>query len=444
MRFRDRKGSVTILALLFFAVICSMMAAFLNASKQRAVAGMTKELGFLWASSVLGEYDLDLRERYDLFAYRDRFGETEAKLNMLARDSFGSKRYIQFEGAAASLETYSLQCCDPFRKQIVFLGRMDTIGKLPEKKPAGSGNLENGALPSGSFRTELPSAGSERGLTLETLKRAAKKWEDPADAVRGGTDRYFETRYLFRYFKDRMDDHGLGRTYFRNEIEYVVCGKKSDRSNEQSLRLRIIAVREVCNYLYLMQDPQKQAEILEAAALLVPAPAVPAAQQLLTAAWALAESNNDYELLIRGKKVPFRKDPASWAVDLESIVSGGLAKKTETGFAGDASGSSGASDHSGDRSSSGVTGAEPQLPELKSAVPFIDPGTGRGNDYEDYLMFFTALLDERILLLRMMDLIQINLQYTCDGQFLMRECYTGMTASFRVNGKTYEIRKTYQ
>ena len=53
---------------------------------------------------------------------------------------------------------------------------------------------------------------------------------------------------------------------------------------------------------------------------MTPGPTAVATQKALLAAWALAESGNDYKLLIEGYRIPLIKTEETWAVDLQSIL----------------------------------------------------------------------------------------------------------------------------
>lgn len=170
--------------------------------------------------------------------------------------------------------------------------------------------------------------------------------------VEKGSDGYFISQYIFSYFKDLCDDRDLGRTYFKNEIEYLICGKQTDRANASGVRGRIVAVREAMNFLYLNKDPKKSGEAMAAAQLFTPGPAAVVTQKALLAAWALAESYNDYKLLINGHKVAVMKSEATWAVDLDSVIA-------------------------------------------NKAEGYIYTGIEEGMDYQDYLKMLICAVDER-------------------------------------------------
>ena len=150
-----------------------------------------------------------------------------------------------------------------------------------------------------------------------------------------------------------------------------------------------------------MKDPVKSNEAFLAAQLLTPGPAAAVTQKALLAAWALAESINDYKLLRNGKLVPIRKTASSWAVDLESVIA-------------------------------------------NKADGYIDTGTDQGECYRDYLRLFICAMDRNVRLLRMMDLIQINMRRFYYENFSLREYHGGVQFVLTVNGKAYETEKTYE
>lgn len=160
-------------------------------------------------------------------------------------------------------------------------------------------------------------------------------------------------------------------------------------------------MREGPNALYLNRDPVKSGEAMAAAQLLTPGPAAVVTKQALIMAWALAESINDYKLLINGHKVPLNKTEATWAVDLESVIN-----NREEGC--------------------------------------IYTGVDVGETYQDYLSLLACTMDGRLRILRILDLIQINMRRYYYEDFLLREYNGGVRFVLTVNGEPYETVKTYE
>ena len=154
------------------------------------------------------------------------------------------------------------------------------------------------------------------------------------------------------------------------------------------------------NIAYINQNPQMRELALTIAELISSPAAAPATQQALIAAWAYAESVNDYRLLVHGKKVPLMKDDDSWAVNLKSII----------------------------------TNPNPE---------YIDKNNEKGNTYNEYLQAMIFLTNKDNRLLRMMDLIEINMKYCYYGNFSISSHYTGIDYSMDVNGRTHNFSAEY-
>lgn len=453
-----------VFVMLFFVSLVSLLGAFIGVSKRDASDSAAEALGGLWCESVLAEYDLPLQQRYCIFGFYGSERETPMRLDYYANRSFEQKKYIDYQGSRVFLDLYSLNSTDCMKKQMVHVGKLLTLKKLGSLSSGGKGTgkeasgivthqngaekagrvlpgghcsadsgiikaypkaSERGRIGSAAVRSSLPSSGASGGCLPSQLIEAVKGMRSLKSAARSGSSRYFLEQYLFAFYRDHVNDRGLDSCFYDHEIEYIICGHPSDEQNLKGVKRRIIAVREAMNLMFILQDPEMNEKTLALAEVLAPGPEAAAVQKLLQTGWALAESRNDYELLIQGKKVPLRKDKKSWAVDLESILESGLQKADKK--------------ESKDDSKS----SERDSVVFKKKIPCIDPGNSYGENYEDYLRFFTSLMGEDLRVLRMMDIIQINMQYGWYSDFLLRNHYCGIEAEFRVNGRSCEIRRMY-
>ena len=85
---KNRKGSFTVFVLMIFSSLMVLVWAVITASARDAVSACADHFGRLWGTSILAEYDVNLKDRYGLYAY---FGEqtmVEEKLNQYALYSF--------------------------------------------------------------------------------------------------------------------------------------------------------------------------------------------------------------------------------------------------------------------------------------------------------------------------------------------------------------------
>lgn len=399
---RGRKGSVTVFVMIFFVTLVSMIFIFIDVSKKIAVNGSTDALASVWGNSILAEYDLNLQKRYNIFGFYGLPSDVNQKLDFYAEESFNGKKYIDYGGASSSLYEYSLANADVMKKQIIKAGKLAATEKFikPSKEIEVASDGKLGTIGNKAILSGLPSSGSSKSITASKVTDMLKGVDSFGDAVKKAGDELFENQYIFAYFKDQSDMKDLGKTFFQYEIEYIICGKSSDAANARSIRNKIIAVREALNFVYLNKDPKKSGEALLAAELLTPGPAAAATQKALLAAWALAESINDYRLLLDNHKVPVMKSEVTWAIDLDSVIA-------------------------------------------NTSDKYVYTGVEQGETYVDFLRLFSSAMDGRVRLLRIMDLIQINMKYLYYHTFSLKEYSGGLRFQMTVNGVEHEMVKEY-
>lgn len=160
--------------------------------------------------------------------------------------------------------------------------------------------------------SDIPSKRHLQKGTLEIKKKYS-----------GLTSNLLFQEYLFGRFPmytDPAEEKGGSLDY---GLEYILCGKNSDRKNLKSVITRLLLMREGANFLYLTSDPGKKAEADGFAALLTGAIPIPGLQTVTSYAlllvWAYGESLLDLRELFAGGKVPVLKDAGSWKLDLKSI-----------------------------------------------------------------------------------------------------------------------------
>ena len=422
---KGKRGSVTVFVMMFMVSLVMLFMILIRESKNSAVRGSFSAMGTMWADAVLAEYDQNLQDRYDIFAFYGLAPDINAKLRFYAGESVLEKKYVSMNKAECSLAGFSLNDTDNFRCQVVKAAEYRIAGKLLGKASEYEmhGPSQPKSVSSEELMSDLPSGGSSGGVTSAGLRQAIDNAGSVKSIIKSAGDAFLENEYAFMYFKDMSDDRDLGKTFLNNEIEYIICGKKSDTDNEKSMKRRIVALRTIFNTAFAMSDPKINSETLAAAEIMTPGPAAAVTQQLLKVGWAACESVNDYNLLIKGKKVPLNKDSHSWALDLESIIEGGVRSLEK----GDQDGSDSAAE-----------------PKIKEEVPCVDPVNTHGEKYEDYLKAMLYILDENIKLLRMMDIIQINMRYCSYSDFRIREYNVGLKAMYEVNSMDFDVERTYE
>ena len=161
------------------------------------------------------------------------------------------------------------------------------------------------------------------------------------------------------------------------------------------------------NLYYLYTCPQKRDSALALAQTFTPGATAFLTQAAILETWAFVEAYNDVKLLNDGRAVPLLKGDSNWALSLENI------------FNQDAE-------------------------SLKDEeIRYILPQVIEGEDYENYLRVLLCGVPEETKLLRIMDLIQINMKYNYCDYFLIKDYYCGLNYNLRVNGIEYEFEDSY-
>ena len=397
---RNKRGMVSVFVMIFSVSIISLAMLFIGGTRAKAISSSVESLGHLWAKSILGEYTDKLYERYGIFAYKAKSpAEVDDKLNQLSEITFKGKRYIDCEGCNSSLYKYSLAELDNFQKQVNKAAVADKQKKFNDIEldvyTPSDRTISNDAIVAG-----LPSKGRLSSFSLSNFINKIKEIDDIKDVLKGGKDELLQMKYMKNHFQSAVSQSEDDDSFFKYELEYILAGKASDEGNLKSARNRIITIREAMNIAYINKNPQMRDLALTIAELISSPAAAPATQQALIAAWAYAESVNDYRLLVHGKKVPLMKDDDSWAVNLKSII----------------------------------TNPNPE---------YIDKNNEKGNTYNEYLQAMIFLTNKDNRLLRMMDLIEINMKYCYYGNFSISSHYTGIDYSMDVNGRTHNFSAEY-
>jgi len=393
----DKKGFFSVYACLFLAVLLASAGLFIGSAKKSAGIGATRACAGIWSQSILAEYDRNLLNRYDLFGYYGYPALVQDKLTFYAEETFDKKKNADLQIVSCSLFAHSLRNTEVFSRQIRTWGKLEPADRQDNITTAIESVTHHQKPGQQVLFADLPSEGCKTGLSLSVLtKNYGLK-----DLVKKGSDAYFQLAYIFAHFRDLSDQQTEKDTCLQSETEYIIGGKTSDKANENAVKRRIIALRETVNLTFLESSPEKTAAIHAAAAVLSPEAAQAAAQAVL-AAWAYAESVNDYRLLTEGYSVPKFKTDESWATDLDAVLS-----------------------------EDGVEGC-------------IYTGVKTGDTYEDYLRLFLMTMDENTRLLRMMDLIQITMRYCYYENFLIEDYYGGLSYTYSINGETCHVEETYE
>lgn len=396
------------MALLFILMLSVVGVLIQSASHQ--IAKNRRRADILMAlESTFAEYHPELLNQYEIFA---RLGCTEDVLNNRmayygARNTKHTINQIQlltdYDGA-------------PFYEQAVrymkdWLGMEDMSGSsgvdwsmgdadsLDEKEASNSLELkglleeENTELPTDnnpiesvnnlknkpllSLLVSNQEQLSNRSIAPETLPshRVLQKGSFVQEKQNGATNRLFFIAYLFEHFSNVTDEEKQAPLLY--EQEYLLGGMATDQENLEAVCKKIMNIRTVSNYTYLLTDSAKQAEAEAMALTLCSLISLPAIKEVvkhaILFAWSYGESIVDMRALLKGKKVPLVKSNDSWQLQLSNLA---------------------------------ALGTENEIANEKDME--------RGLSYQDYLKGLFLLENKGTLSMRCLDLIESNLHIKTD------------------------------
>ena len=400
-KLRSRRGSSAVFLCMVLATLVAISLGLIYSAREYGAASRVNAVSELAMQSVLSEFDYDVQKDYGIFLIRGSNDELRSCYLRYLNHSLKTMKDADVSDIRVSCGAYNVSDVSLVRDQILeymkyaevkglaemFTGKNDVINNLPERE-----------LNHGPTRVSLPSRSLPAKSLLDMAEGIGNSLSDIQSALSEGTEKYLLGSYIMKHFNNchtlQDDTH-----FFRNEVEYILAGKYTDKKNADSVERALKAMRIPLNLAHIYSDPEKQALIL-AAAEATSGPFAGLTQLVIATTWAYAESDNDVNLLREGYKVPITKDKASWATDLDGIAS------------------------------------------AERGAPF-KPEVNTGLTYEQYLQILLYFRDDNLKTARIMDLIQINMRKKHDGGFVINEYSTGITVSINVNGKTYRNEKKY-
>jgi len=425
-----RNGSVSVFLVVVFACFVTVTAVLFAGAKSASGRSMADASLQLAGRSVLSEYDRKLLSDYGLLAFRGDESRMEDAIVYYSEASLAPKDplYILFRsgkartfsqdtrcrGVMVNLKEYSLLDVDNFEDQVRTAALPEIFGSLIVSGRSG-GSAENAVsredgygrvLRNNSVLSSLPSNGFKGPLfpSFGDVSDIPK----PEDFLSAGTAIVAVSEYALSVFGNHVDG-AKEEHFFGNEIEYLIVGGNNDKSNYSNgltgVKDRLRAIRFGLNHLTLYRDPEKMAIVEEIALIAAAVSGESLYEEIrigVAEAWIAAETGNDLMLLEQGDKVALIKTPSQWATQNIVEIWGGW------------------------------TGTK--------AVYAADRG---GFTYRDYLRLMLYILDRETKLLRMMDLMQINLKGTYCEDFLMREHYIGFRFECMVDGERYAYTEKY-
>lgn len=191
------------------------------------------------------------------------------------------------------------------------------------------------------------------------------------------------------------------------QLEYILAGKSSDRENLKTVVNKLMLIRFVPNFTFIMTDSQMRAEAEAAATALCTLLMVPeiiaAVTQVILLAWAYGETVMDLRALLSGKHVATVKSRETWQLSLESLMRLGTQE---------------------------------------------DPGEGMdaetGMDYRDYLRMLLFLEQKETKSLRTLSVIEQNMRYAYGQSYFQADSCVSRMELESTSKLRREIRYSYK
>lgn len=431
---REKKGSSMVLTAIIFLGFALCTAAAIGVSRRLVVSSECEAFGRVWTKAILSEYDVHLLEDYYIMAYFGNDSDVTEKLGAYLDYSAEGKLDAAITGANADLTGYELGDPSNFRKalRLGFAANaasefLNGMGRTFRDLDSRNGYKEEGRVINDRVVLDtLPSGGAGGSVSADTLTENAKSIGDEntlRNRIAGAGAEVLLMESCFNNHVTAADDK---EHFFVNEWEYIIRGSPDDEVNYRACRRRLFLARNALNLVSLYKDPAKVEMVIMVAETITPGPLAVVTQVIVAEAWAALETEVDLDDLYSDGRVPVLKTPDQWKTGLGAVLdSDDVRKKLD--------------DESKEKldekrkEMNGISGS------ISNAVRIKE-----GLNYDEYLMVMILAMNDNTRLLRIMDLVQINMKLRYYRDFNMMEYYTGTRFTIDANGRTYVFEDEYK
>ena len=254
------------------------------------------------------------------------------------------------------------------------------------------------------------SVSSRSANTTELLSH--RSWNQGSGSEPQNSHHYSQADalYMNQYISEKCGNYRnlLEKGQLGYQIEYLLFGQSSDRSNLEKMAETLLLIRLAANTAYILSNSEKRSEAGVWGNVLSLLCLMPELGELFTMAillaWSYVESVNDVKILFSGGKVPLMKSGSDWNTRLLSIFCPSL---------------------SGGNDSNGL-------------------------DYEEYLRILLMLENGNTRDYRLMDIMEMDVRKAEGGSSFRMDCcldtFTMQAVVSSSFGYSYSIRRegTYE
>ena len=431
---KNKKGSSLVMLAIVFTGFAICIAGAIGVSRRMVVSSECETFGRLWTKAVLSEYDVHLLDDYSIMAYFGNDDEVTAKLDAYLKYSTKGRLGAYIKGANADLTGYELGDPANFRKalRLGFAGSaaseiVNGRGRTYRDLDTGEGFDEEGRVINNPVVIDtLPSHGTGGSVSGRELTERAKSAGDENGLLGMLSGAGSEVLLLERCFDNHVTGSDDKNHLLVNEWEYVIRGSTDDEENYRAVRRRLFIARNALNLAAVYKDPAKVEMIVTIAEAITPGPLGAATQALIAEVWAALETEEDLEDLYHDRRVPVLKSPEQWKTDIWEVLENSRIRSRID-----------------DEAREKLEEKHGEISDLSGKITTVTQFRD-GLNYDEYLMVMIASLKDSVRLLRIMDLIQINMKYRYYADFNMMEYYTGVRFTIEANGKSHEFEDAYK
>ena len=373
------------------------------AAMQRAVGmkgTLEKNLGLL--ESLEDMLSKDLTDRLD--SYQTKQEEIAVQIHNLAGYQIHNLKFT-YGSIELSEGSNPMEILKNLGDSVLELTVKDT-SKLSKKK------LEQADYYYNKYKGEAESAedvnlinqviNSDLGGLFSSVGAVFGGEKEVSEVAKKGANALIYQAYIKEYFNSYVSsENKFSKTPVKYEQEYILCGKSNDKQNLKQVVQRILLLRTVANFAYLLTDHAKVQQAHTAAVSLVGFTGigvlVQGVQHAIMAVWAYEEALVDAAALLLGYEVPIVKARNTFVLSFADICTINKSK---------------------------IQSKARELGQRKCI------GTMK---YEDYLTLFLLLEPQEQKTYRMMDLIEANMKLRHSRLFSFEDCIYGVTVSCQYN-----------
>ena len=362
------------------------------------------------------EYDLNLLTGIDVEAYRfsgsDTYEEVTEKLGRLPKDE---NIFYEFSYSGFSFDYSEIQESALENKLVAEFENNVSDGYLslflPDNVKLSDNSMLSELLPSLWYEVEgedeedlddiTDGADDKGGGELLSDADEGSGLSDIADMVSDGFEslgsKLLSSMYMRHQFKSFKNRSAEGDTVLDYELEYILSGFETDKANLSAAATKIMLLRLAICTVYTLTQKDLKAQAQTLAISIMGFTGLPflitIVKYLILFLWAAAQAVIETAAIMRGKKVPVIPNSESFCLTLAELpLFATLVDEKSDNF------------------------AESQL--------YLD--------YDDYLLVLTLLQSEKTTAARAMDIIQENIRYKYNDDFLINNAVTSFscTATF--------------